>query len=46
MLLPETLPFVSEWLEDEDEGVERSVQRLVRVIEELSGEKLDRYLEG
>ena len=46
VMLPETLPFVSEWLEDEDEEVERRVQRLVKVIEELSGEKLDRYLEG
>ena len=46
VMLPETLPFVSEWLEDEEEEVERKVQRLVKVIEELSGEKLDRYLEG
>ena len=46
VMLPETLPYVSEWLEDEDEEVERRVQQLVKVIEELSGEKLDRYLEG
>ena len=46
VMLPETLPYVSEWLEDEDEEVERRVQRLVKVIEDLSGEKLDRYLEG
>ena len=46
VMLPETLPHVSEWLEDEDEEVERRVQRLVKSIEQLSGEKLDRYLEG
>ena len=46
VLLPETLPVLAEWLEDEDVDVEREVQLLVKTIEGQSGESLDKYLEG
>ena len=46
VLLPETLPALNEWLDDEDSEVEREAQRLVKTIEALSGESLDKYLEG
>jgi U3 small nucleolar RNA-associated protein 10 len=36
-LLPETVPFIAEVLEDEDEIVEREGQRLVAKIEEFLG---------
>ena len=43
-LLPECLPFISELLEDNNDDVVASTSELVRVIEGLSGEKLDDYL--
>jgi len=43
-LLPETLPFLSELLEDAELAVEARTQRLVRHLETLSGESLAQYL--
>ena len=39
-LLPEMLPYISELMEDEDEGVEREVRQWVPQIEGVVGEKL------
>lgn len=44
MLLPETIPFLAELLEDVEQPVEQRTQELVRVLEDLSGEKLDQYM--
>lgn len=44
-LLPEMLPFISEGMEDEDEGVEREVRRWVVVIEGILGESLGGMLQ-
>ena len=44
LLLPESLPFLSELLEDGDPRVEARAQEVVALLEELSGEKLDGYL--
>jgi U3 small nucleolar RNA-associated protein 10 len=38
--LPEMLPFISEAMEDDDETVEREVQRLVLAVEEVLGESI------
>lgn len=43
-LLPEMLPYISELMEDEDEGVEREVRRWVKQIEGILGERLDDML--
>lgn len=44
--LPTLVPYIAELLEDEDEAVELEVRRgLVRVIEGVLGEPLDRYLD-
>ena len=43
--LPEMLPFISEGLEDEDEGVEREVKRWVVIIEGVLGEGLEGMLQ-
>lgn len=43
--LPEMLPFISEALEDDDEGVEKEVQRWVVGIEGILGESLDPMLQ-
>ena len=45
VLLPECLPFLSELLEDESSDVADLTSKVVRYIEELSGEKLDQYLQ-
>lgn len=37
-LLPETVPFIAELLEDDEETVERECQRLIKRIEEFLGE--------
>ena len=37
-LLPETVPFIAELLEDDEEVVERECQRLIKRIEEFLGE--------
>jgi U3 small nucleolar RNA-associated protein 10 len=44
VLLPESLPFVSESLEAADEEVESHARALLRHLEEVSGERLDEYL--
>lgn len=44
VLLPETLPFLSELLEDPEVAVEMRAQALVAQLEKLSGESLDDYL--
>lgn len=44
VLLPETLPFLAELLEDIDTTVEAAAQGVVVALEEVSGEKLDQYL--
>lgn len=44
-LLPEMLPFISEALEDDDEAVEREVQRWVMGIEGILGESLNSMLQ-
>lgn len=42
-LLPETIPFLAELLEDEDERVERSCQKTIREMEKVLGEPLQKY---
>ncbi|XP_036142553.1 HEAT repeat-containing protein 1 [Monomorium pharaonis] len=42
-LLPETVPFLAEMLEDEDEATEKSAQNAVRTLEEILGEPLQKY---
>ncbi|XP_011298261.1 HEAT repeat-containing protein 1, partial [Fopius arisanus] len=42
-LLPETVPFLAELLEDEDEATERTAQNAVRTLEEILGEPLQKY---
>lgn len=44
VLLPDTIPFLAELMEDEDVAMESLVKQLVQRIEELSGENLDQYL--
>lgn len=44
VLLPETLPFLSELLEDVETAVESRAQDILKQLEEISGEKLDEYL--
>jgi len=46
LLLPECLPFLSELLEDDAADVTAAAGELIRYIEELSGEKLDAYLQS
>ena len=43
-LLPESLPFLSELLEDSDSAVLARSRDLVRLLEELSDENLEEYL--
>lgn len=44
--LPTLIPYIAELLEDDDEAVEMEVRSgLVRVIENVLGEPLDRYLD-
>ncbi|XP_076243832.1 HEAT repeat containing 1 homolog l(2)k09022 [Calliopsis andreniformis] len=42
-LLPETIPFLAELLEDEDEATEKCAQDAVRTLEEILGEPLQKY---
>lgn len=45
-LLPQMVPLIAELLEDDDEDVEMEVRTgLAKVLEEVMGEPLDRYLE-
>ena len=43
-LLPETLPYVSERMEDDSREVEALCHALLRKLEDLSGESLQEYL--
>lgn len=42
-LLPETVPFLSELLEDENADVELQCQRSVQELERILGENLQKY---
>ncbi|XP_050309116.1 HEAT repeat-containing protein 1 [Anthonomus grandis grandis] len=42
-LLPETIPFLAELLEDEDERVEKACQKTIREMEKMLGEPLQKY---
>jgi len=42
-LLPETVPFLAELLEDEEEAVESACQKAVQNLEEVLGEPLKKY---
>ncbi len=44
VLLPESLPFLSELVEDVELAVEARAKELVKQLEELSGESLEQYL--
>ncbi|KAK9866983.1 hypothetical protein WJX84_002095 [Apatococcus fuscideae] len=44
VLLPESLPFLAELLEDPELGVSSLAQEILRQLEEISGESLDQYL--
>ena len=43
--MPECLPFLSELMEDSHRDVVAAAAETIRFIEELSGEKLDEYLQ-
>ena len=45
LLLPECLPFLSELMEDSSREVVAAAAETIKFIEELSGEKLDSYLQ-
>jgi hypothetical protein len=42
--LLQTIPFLSELLEDTEIAVEARAQDVLKAMEEISGEKLDQYL--
>lgn len=42
-LLPETIPFLAELLEDEEEKVEKACQKAVQEMEKVLGEPLQKY---
>ena len=44
VMLPESIPYLAEVVEDENEDVEAKFLELKDVIEDLSGEKLGEYL--
>ena len=44
VILNDTIPFISEMLEDENELVEGSAKRIVNRIEQLTGESINDYL--
>ncbi|XP_053690561.1 HEAT repeat-containing protein 1 homolog [Sabethes cyaneus] len=43
-LLPESIPFLAELLEDENETVEKAVKKTIREIEKVTGEPLHKYM--
>ena len=43
-LLPETIPFLAELLEDSELIVVAKSQEIIKLLEELSGESLSQYL--
>lgn len=44
MLLNDTIPFLSEGLEDENGDVEMEAKSIVRKIESMTGESIHEYL--
>jgi U3 small nucleolar RNA-associated protein 10 len=42
-LLPETIPFLAELMEDEHYEVEAGVQKAIQEIEKITGESLQKY---
>ena len=44
VILNDTIPFVSELLEDENEKVELAAKTIVNRIEQLTGESINEYL--
>jgi len=42
-LIPETMPFLAELLEDEDENVEKACRHAVQDLEQVLGEPLQKY---
>jgi len=44
IILNDTIPFLSEMLEDEDELVESVAKRIVNQVEQLTGESINDYL--
>ena len=44
IVLNDTIPFISEMLEDENETVENTTKRIVNRIEQLTGESIKDYL--
>lgn len=44
-LLPESLSFLSELMEDEDPRIERLCKDLIKYLEELSGESMEEYFQ-
>ncbi|KAF5281536.1 hypothetical protein FQA39_LY05071 [Lamprigera yunnana] len=42
-LVPETIPFLAELLEDEEEVVEKSCQKMLQELEKVLGEPLQKY---
>lgn len=44
ILLPDTLPFLAELLEDSDSNVEEKTHQIVKAIEDITGESMDQYL--
>jgi len=43
-MLPQSIPFISEAMEDEDEDVVRALHKLIYIIEDKIGESLQGYL--
>ena len=43
-LLPESMPFISELLEDDDEAVTTRARELARLIEDMTGESISAYI--
>lgn len=43
-VLPETIPYLAELLEDDSSQVEKKCQQLISRIEEISGESLQKYV--
>lgn len=46
VLLPETLPFLSELLEDPEVKVQSRCQQVIKALEALAGESLESYLKN
>lgn len=42
-LLPETVPFLAELLEDEEENIETACRRAVQDLEQVLGEPIQKY---